>query len=58
MLKGNFSKKSTAEADFGNFRIEFLCKFEATCETALALESAFAEKNDFGRMKKIKMVWM
>jgi hypothetical protein len=29
----------TAEADFGNFLIEFLCEFEGICETALARES-------------------
>jgi hypothetical protein len=41
MLKGNSSKKfgfhsliDTAEADFGDFRIEFLGEFEAICETA------------------------
>jgi hypothetical protein len=46
MLKGNSSKKGgfcglidTAEADFGDFQIKFLGKFEAICETALACES-------------------
>jgi hypothetical protein len=46
MLKGNSSKKVgfrglmyTVEADFGDFRIEFLGQFEAICETALACES-------------------
>jgi hypothetical protein len=46
MLKGNSSKNVgfhdlivTAEAGFGNFQIEFLGKFEAICETALACES-------------------
>jgi hypothetical protein len=29
----------TAEADFGDFRIEFLDEFEAICETALACKS-------------------
>jgi hypothetical protein len=29
----------TAEANFGDFRIEFLSEFEAICETALACES-------------------
>jgi hypothetical protein len=28
----------TAEADFGDFRIEFPGEFEAICETALACE--------------------
>jgi hypothetical protein len=46
MLKGNSSKEvgfrgliDTPEADFGVFPIEFLGKFEAICETALAGES-------------------
>jgi hypothetical protein len=44
MLKRNSNKKSrllyqTAEADFDDFRLEYLGKFEATFETALARES-------------------
>jgi hypothetical protein len=49
MLKRNSSKKKVgfrgvnetaeAEADFGDFRIEFLGEFEAICETALVCES-------------------
>jgi hypothetical protein len=46
MLKGNSNKKvgfrglvDTAEANFGEFRIEFLGEFEAICQTALACES-------------------
>jgi hypothetical protein len=43
---GNSAKKvgfrgliDTAEADFGDFRIEFLGEYEPICETALACES-------------------
>jgi hypothetical protein len=46
MLKGNSSNKSwlpglidTAEADFGDFWIEFIGESEAICETALDCES-------------------
>jgi hypothetical protein len=47
MLKGNSNKKKvgfrglyqTAEADFDDFRLDFLGEFEAIFETALAHES-------------------
>jgi hypothetical protein len=45
MLKGNSKKVGfrglyrTAEADFDNFRLNFLGEFEAIFETALAHES-------------------
>jgi hypothetical protein len=46
MLKGNSNKKvgflglyQTAEADFDEFRLDFLGEFEAIFETALSHES-------------------
>jgi hypothetical protein len=57
MLKGNSSKKvsfrgliDTAEANFADFRIEFLGEFEAIFETALACESGLGGGGGGGLM--------
>jgi hypothetical protein len=61
-IKGELQQKSrligTTEADFDDFRIEFLGEFKAICETALARESIpFDSMQHCNKRNSLKEIW-